>query len=119
MKLLLLCIGFISVISCSNKGEIPSGIISKQEMKLLLWDLAKADEWVNTRRQKDSALNVKAASFSTYEQVFSIHKVSRENFYQSYKYYADHPDLLKALMDSVSALATQKSKLPSAAIKPQ
>ena len=38
-----------------------------------------------------------------YEEVFRLHKVSREEFRNSFQFYQDHPDITRVLFDSLIA----------------
>jgi hypothetical protein len=43
-----------------------------------------------------------------YEHVFTIHHISKEDFYKSYRYYQQHPDKNKVLFDSLYAVVNRK-----------
>jgi hypothetical protein len=78
-------------------------------MKLVVWDMMKADEWFVQTSIKDTLHLRKKENIQLYEEVFSIHKTSRKQFYNSYKYYQGHPDKFKVLMDSITALANREN----------
>jgi hypothetical protein len=87
--------------SCSDKKSTPSGILSREEMQNVLWDMIQADQY-SAYLAKDSArVNLKMENLRLYEQVFQLHHLTREEFSKSYKYYMDHPDLTQPLFDSL------------------
>ncbi|HEV3324231.1 MAG TPA: DUF4296 domain-containing protein [Puia sp.] len=89
---------------CSDKDAVPSGILSRDKMESLIWDMAQADQYAAIYLAKDSAhINQKTETLRLYEQVFRLHQVSREEFSKSYQYYLDHPRLNQLLFDSVIA----------------
>ncbi|MFM9021057.1 MAG: DUF4296 domain-containing protein, partial [Sediminibacterium sp.] len=51
---------------------------------------------------------VKKMNFAYYEQVFKLHNISREQFYQSLKYYESHPPQMKILIDSLDQYAARE-----------
>ena len=106
MKLYRYFIGFLVLCtSCSDKNKVPAGVLSMQNMREVLWDMAKADRFVSEFVEKDSLKDKKAESIKLYEEVFALHKISRETFQKSLAFYESRPDLLKTVFDSLSATA--------------
>ena len=98
----LICI--VLIVGCSEKDNIPSGILDKEEMGSVLWDMMQADQYASSYLIKDSAkVNVKMETLKLYEEVFRLHKVSREEFRKSFQFYQDHPDITRVLFDSLIA----------------
>ncbi|MDP4150694.1 MAG: DUF4296 domain-containing protein [Bacteroidota bacterium] len=96
----LLVLSFL--LGCSNKDKVPSGIIPRDRMSGILWDMVQADQYTDTYLVKDSAhINVKTATMQLYLKVFQLHKISLEEFRKSMRYYLDHPDMTRSLFDSV------------------
>jgi hypothetical protein len=103
------------IIACSGKNRIPKGVLSKEKMQVVLWDILRADEFVaGFVLPKDSTLDKKRESTLLYEQVFRIHQSSREEFKKSILFYQSHPSLFKIILDSLqarqSALAAEQNK---------
>jgi hypothetical protein len=97
----------IFFLSCGNKNKVPKGILSQDKMEEVLWDMMRADQYVNTFvLPKDSSLNKKTEGQKLYTKIFDIHKVTEETFRESFAYYKKHPALLSSVMDSIS----QKNK---------
>ena len=103
---------FTFLFSCSRSG-VPRDIVEPEKMKLVLFDMVRADEFANNYVVNDSAKNKRDETFLLYEQVFRIHKINKEQFYKSYSYYQQNPDKNKALYDSINAYATRKKIAPS------
>lgn len=98
----------VILLSCTNKNKLPSDVLPREEMEKVLWDMIQADRFSTQFLLKDSAtLNVKQETFKLYEQVFQLHKISREDFIKSYKYYLARPDITKVMFDSMSTRATR------------
>jgi hypothetical protein len=89
---------------CSDKNNIPSGILSQEKMEGVLWDMIQADQYSTLYLAKDSVrTNTKMETLRLYEEIFRLHQVSREEFRKSYQYYLDHPALSQVLFDSLTA----------------
>jgi len=64
----------------------------------------QADQYAAGYLVKDSAkVNVKMETLKLYEEVFRLHKVTREEFRKSFQFYQDHPDITRTLFDSLIA----------------
>lgn len=99
----LLCI-FLLYAGCSEKDKIPSGVIGREEMEKILWDMMLADQYAANYIIKDSAkVNVKMETLKLYEEVFRLHKVSRDEFRKSFQFYQERPDITRVMFDSLLA----------------
>lgn len=94
---------------CSGPDSRPSGVLPRDKMQQVLWDMIEADQYSLLYLSKDSArINVKAETAARYEQVFELHKISKSEFDKSIKYYFSRPDIAKPLFDSLSAMGVRK-----------
>jgi hypothetical protein len=97
-------------IACKSNNIIPVNT-----MKVMVWDMACADELVLEKQAKDSTLkksNLDSLRKTIYQQVFQVHKTTQATFYTNYQYYQQRPDLFKILMDSVQNYGTRESAKP-------
>lgn len=91
-------------LSCSS-DRVPKNVIQPEEMKMILYDLFRSEE-AATKLKLDSSINTFTnRQLVMYNNVFAIHHIGKDAFYKSYRYYEEHPDLHKELMDSLSAFA--------------
>ena len=103
-KLFLIGSILFILIGCGGKNSIPSGVLPQKKMQAVLWDLMRADQFLNEYvLSEDSSLNKKAESLKYYQQIFAIHKISREEFQYSFSFYKMHPVSFKPILDSISA----------------
>ena len=112
-KFLLVCSLFSLLFSCSNKDKIPAGVLPKQKMQEVVWDMTRTAEFLNGFVfNKDSSIDKIAESQKWYNKVYQLHKTTKEEFERSYSYYQAHPDLMKELLDSLSkkTMATRPPK---------
>lgn len=113
---LLLLTVYLLLAGCKSKSPVPSGILPPQEMKAVMWDMMRADQFLaDYVFSRDSALNRYLESEKWYGKILAIHKVSQEEFKNSFTYYNAHPALMKDLMDSIAVFpdrsATYKPRL--------
>jgi len=98
----LICI--VLMVGCSEKDNVPSGVLGKEEMGSIIWDMMQADQYAANYIIKDSAkVNVKMETLKLYEEVFRLHKVTRDEFRKSFQFYQDHPDITRTMFDSLIA----------------
>ena len=106
--------GMFLLVSCNNNDKVPSGILKPEKMEVVLWDIIKADAFTKEYIKIDTAKNDIAENLKLQQQIFSIHKVTKVDFYKSYDYYKANTKQFKAILDSMIAHApvieTKKNK---------
>jgi len=91
------------VFACSNKNDLPEGILPRPKMQDVIWDMIRAGEFLNGFVfNRDSSIDKIAESQKWYDKIYQVHKISKTVFDRSYAYYQDHPLLMKTLLDSLS-----------------
>jgi len=104
MVVLMVILCCVAGIGCSDKNSVPSGILPRDKMEQVMWDMAQADQYAALYLTKDSPrIDRKAETLRLYAEVFRLHEVTPEEFRKSYHYYLDHPELNQLLFDSVIA----------------
>jgi hypothetical protein len=106
MKRIALLLVFASLIACSRKPMVvPDDILAEKEMTELLTDLHLMQSSLNERMKEKPA--------GTHDDYFELllrkHKVTRENFLKSLKFYSDHPEVLNEVYDSVIVRLSTKN----------
>ena len=100
---LLIVLLLVFTAGCKNKNSIPNSVLPQKKMQAILWDMMRADQFLaDYVLNKDSSLNKTTESLKYYQQIFAIHKTSKEEFQHSFSFYKSRPVLLKAIMDSIS-----------------
>jgi hypothetical protein len=108
----LLTAALIFFVGCTNNDKIPNGIIGKDKMEGILWDMIQADRFSSQFLAKDSArIDLKKETLVLYEQVFQINKVTKDEFIKSYKYYLSRPDITKVIFDTLASRANRRKNL--------
>jgi len=99
-SLLLLLAG---IMACSDKNKLPKDVLPQPKMQAVMWDMIRAGDFLNNYVfYRDTSVDKIAESQKWNEKIFQIHHITREQFDKSYTYYRQHPQLMKAVMDSIS-----------------
>lgn len=115
MRKISILILLVFSISCKNNSKnIDQQVIPINNMRKIVWDMFKADEYYVRISSKDSLDKSQTGNLKLYDQVFRSYGISKKQFYNSYQYYQSHPDLFKTLIDSVDALAKRQREIPQA-----
>jgi len=105
MKYLIFIIGFFFIVGCNDKTGTPSGVLGKEKMQSVMWDIIRAEVFTEQFMKKDSSKNIAIENLKLQNAIFSIHKVTRSQYFRSYDYYISHTDLIRLVLDSMSAKA--------------
>lgn len=112
MKGLLVTILIFLMAGCSNKDTNLKGILSKEKMQAVMWDIIGADVFTEQFIKKDSLKNASIENMNMQNKIFSLHGVTREEFKNSYEYYIFHTAQMKLILDSMTAKAERnRSKI--------
>jgi hypothetical protein len=104
MRIIAGLIAMLLLAACTDKDRLPSGIIEKDKMGQILWDMMEADQYASIYLAKDTArANIKMETLKLYQEVFQLHHVTREEFSKSFTWYRERPDLTRGLFDSLLA----------------
>lgn len=105
MKKILCAILLSSMLGCSNNQSKFSGILPKEKMQAVMWDIIGADVFTEQFIKKDSLKNPSVENMQLQNKIFAIHKVTKVDFYKSYDYYMAHTDQMRIILDSITARA--------------
>lgn len=94
----------ILLITACNSG-IPKNVLPPARMQSVIWDLMRADEMTNFYLDADSSYAGLEKHEALYQQILSIHGISREEFKKSLRYYESNPKYLKTVLDSLQHYA--------------
>lgn len=95
-------------ISCSKSDRVPENVISPEKMQLVFWDYIRADAFTKEFIKMDSVRRDTIENMVLQQKIFGYYKISRDDFYRSYHYYTDHPELMNTIMDSIIARQGRK-----------
>ena len=96
----LLCLSLV-LFSCASKVAVPKDVISPDKMERVMYDVIRADELVDFSITIDSSYRNFSKRTALYDSIFSFHAVSKEYYQKSLQFYQSHPDLLKAILESL------------------
>jgi hypothetical protein len=100
------------IVSCRKKDRLPNGIITPPQMQSVLFDMMRADQFLNEYVfAKDSSAKLDSSCINMYARVMMLHNITREEFKRSFDYYNAHPSLLRDVLDSISK-GVNRTELP-------
>ena len=108
MKAVIVAIVLFCMTGCAGKTGKDSGILNQEKMQAVMWDIIGADVYTEQFIKKDSLKNAPVENMQLQNKIFAIHKVTRADFYKSYDYYVSHSDLIKVILDSMTAKAERE-----------
>ena len=80
------------------------------KMKVIVWQLMQADEYYSRASLLDSTWGLSKKNVQMYQQIFTINKVDRIDFYNTIDYLERHPIEFKQLMDSVNEVSKREKR---------
>jgi hypothetical protein len=90
------------------KGNSKEKLLDINQMKVIVWDMLKADELYTVQQVKDSTFRKQKKNLEYYEKIFAYHKINRTTFYNAFAYYEAHPLQMRELLDSIDQYATRE-----------
>lgn len=88
------------LLSCSG-DDVPKDVLPPQKMEGVLYDVIRADEWVDFSVMQDSMFRPFSKRAALYDSVFRIHAISKDDYRKSMAFYQSRPDLLKDILTSL------------------
>lgn len=96
-----------SLFSCQDKKN--TEILKPEKMQAVLWDIIRADNFTTDFIKKDSTKNPNEENIKMQIEIFAMHKITKDNFYNSLAYYKNNTGLLKPILDSI-IIKAEKTK---------
>ena len=96
----------IILVSCSP-GKTPENILPPDKMQQVLWDQLRADAFTTVYAAKDSTKNLQQVNLELQQKIFQKDHTDKETFYRSYRYYINHTELMRDMLDSMTAKQTR------------
>ena len=99
MKFLLFCL-LIAFVACKSR-TVPRGILERDKMQAVLWDVIRADVFTRDYLSKDSSKNLLLENAGLQAGIFNQHHITRKEFYDSYDYYLHNSEQFRVILDSL------------------
>jgi len=97
--------------ACGNKKDMTSASLKPEKMQQVMWDIFRAEAYTTQYYRSVGTKNDVLENARLQRQVFAIHKVSKEDFYQSLAYYKSNVELMKVMLDSMVNKAVREKSL--------
>ena len=101
MKKYLILLGLVFGLGCGEKPDesVPIDVLSIQEMTEIMVDVQLIEGGIVIRKYNKTQRKGQIADY--YKSLYHKHKISKETFENSLKYYTDHPDKLEEIYDGM------------------
>ncbi|MFT4203990.1 MAG: DUF4296 domain-containing protein [Chitinophagaceae bacterium] len=109
-KTILFAFMFLGMGACTS-DKLPKDVMTPDELKSVLWDLFVAGEMRMSDTTTAVRLHLKDSATSSFNYVLQIHKLGKDAFMHSFKYYQRHPDQQNILIDTLIAYNDRQVKL--------
>lgn len=100
MRCFLLVILFLA--SCNN-ADIPEDVLPPEKMGAVWYDVILADELTEFASITDSAYRQFSKRTGLYDTVLQLHKISKEQYKRSERFYQSRPDLMREIFDDLKS----------------
>jgi hypothetical protein len=95
----LVCLYFLS--ACSDKTPI----LEPAKMQSVMWDVIQLEAYSQLIVAPDTIKMTSKKNVLLQQKIFSLHGVSKEQYYKSYEYYNAHPEMMRIILDSITTKA--------------
>ena len=102
MRILEVFASLTFLFSCSSGENIPDSILPPKKMEAIFWDVLRADELAGQFKLTDTARTSLQIHSELYDKIFSLHKISRDEFNKSFRFYQSRPDVFKPILENLS-----------------
>lgn len=109
MKKLIISSLVFCIISCQS--SVPKNVLPPAKMQEVMWDMMQADAMAEYYAVRDSALSELQRHVNYYQDVLTLHKISKEDFKTSLSYYQNHPSKLKVILDSLQSFTEKRQTI--------
>jgi len=91
------------VISCGSDG-VPRGVIPPEKFKKVLWDMMRAESYMDGKDAWDSTYPKIVEQAALYNQILASHKTNAKEFKKSLHFYRENTDIYKPIIDSMAKM---------------
>ena len=103
MRSFLVVTVLILIHACTGRDKAPDGVLPKQKMREIMWDMIRAGEFLQSYVfSKDSTIDKVAESQKWHDKIYEIHKTDKATFEKSFAYYKANPPLMKDMLDTLA-----------------
>lgn len=99
-----------AALACSRSREVPPGIIQREAMGRILYDIGLAEGAVETEYYRDSSRNRDSLLRAQLDRVMAVHGTNRDDFRRSYDFYKRNPHILKEVVDTLQSRAQRNQQ---------
>jgi hypothetical protein len=114
---LLICLTSFVLAACSGE-ELPKGVLHKEKMENVMWDMMLADELSSIYTERGAQLTDSLTNTGFYAQVLKLHGIDKKTFRESLRFYEQRPDLFQEVLDALKKRSDTSATRPQPTAKP-
>lgn len=92
----------------SCKPNLPRDVLEPEKMQAVFWDYIKVENYVKLYVATDSTKSPADSSALLLAALYKKHKVTREQFNKSLKYYSANEEEMRKLLDTISTRSNRQ-----------
>lgn len=95
------CLFVLALLTASCSSDIPKDILPPEKMGEVWYDITLADELTDFASINDSTYRQFSKRAGLYDTVLQLHKLSKEQYKKSERFYQGRPDLVKEILEDI------------------
>ncbi len=99
------------MMACHTVTDPPAQLIPASKMESVLWDYLKADAYAaDVLKKFNPALDDTFKNMKMQQAIFDHYHISSRQFYDSYRYYYSHPEMMMNILDSIESKQNREKR---------
>ena len=102
IKYLFFILVILIFLSACNK-KMP--LLELPKMQAVMWDVIQLEAYAQLIVAPDTTKMTAKKNALLQQKIFSLHGISKEQYYKSYEFYSVHPEIMRIILDSITTKA--------------
>lgn len=94
-------VSLIFLSACNKKMPL----LELPKMQSVMWDVIQLEAYAQLITAPDTIKMTAKKNALLQQKIFSLHGISKEQYYKSYEYYSVHPEMMRIILDSITVKA--------------
>lgn len=99
--LFFILVSLIFLSACNKKMPL----LELPKMQAVMWDVIQLEAYAQLIVAPDTTKMTAKKNASLQQKIFSLHGISKEQYYKSYEFYSVHPEIMRIILDSITTKA--------------
>ena len=99
--LFFILVSLIFLSACNKKMPL----LELPKMQAVMWDIIQLEAYAQLITAPDTIKMTAKKNALLQQKIFSLHGISKEQYYKSYEFYSVHPEIMRIILDSITTKA--------------